>query len=238
MYTVLMTASVLVTAPFTVVSDPIDRSEQYFLATAKWLLEPSISQVVFCENTGHSNFLAPLQLLAKEIGKRLELLVFKGDQEKIKKYGKGYGEGEIISYALANSQILQSGNFFLKINGRLYVDNFAYLATCLNPDSNYFKLMATRLRTTRQVDTRFYYVQKQFYIDHLESSYENVFDGRGRWLEHIFYERLKPLRREIESFPVWPLFKGVSGSQGTEYQQGHIHASIRDFLNSLGMYRV
>ncbi len=105
--------------------------------------------------------------------------------------------------------------------------NFKEINEKINPDGNYFKLMATRLNTNRQVDTRFFYVQPEFYEKWLLKSYLAVNDRRKYYLEHEFYRLLKN-SRYIKSFPLFPKIAGSSATLGKEYAQEN-----KDYLRSL-----
>ncbi len=234
---VLATASVVCNDPNTVLSTMEERRAQYISACAEWLRSPAVSCLVVCENTDNESLGVELKFLADDAGKQFEYICFSGDANKVAEYGKGYGEGEIIEYALHHSRVIESTQgAFYKISGRLNVKNFTEINKKINPAGNYFKLMATRLNTNLQVDTRFFYVQSEFYEKWLSKSYFAVNDLQKYYLEHEFYRLLKN-SRYIKSFPLFPKIAGSSATLGKEYA----HESkdyLRSLLNHIGLYSV
>ena len=82
-----------------------------------------VTHLVFCENTNHYFDYSILQKKARTGGKILEVLSFSGDYFSIQQKGKGYGEGEIIQYALSHSVFLKTCHSFYKLTGRIVVKN-------------------------------------------------------------------------------------------------------------------
>ena len=54
---------------------------------------------------------------------KLESLSFTGNEKRIASCGKGYGEDDIIEYALKHSDLLKEATYFCKLTGWLKVDN-------------------------------------------------------------------------------------------------------------------
>lgn len=106
--------------PFTSLTDNSARKEQYIKAINYYLHHTDLP-IVFAENsnTDISNHFQ--QAISRN---RIEFLTFSGNNKKNR--GKGYGEAEIIEYALNNSQFITSSNSqcaIVKITGRLIVEN-------------------------------------------------------------------------------------------------------------------
>ncbi|MBV8887332.1 MAG: hypothetical protein JO235_25510 [Chroococcidiopsidaceae cyanobacterium CP_BM_RX_35] len=55
-------------------------------------------------------------------------------------YGKGWGEGEIIEYAINHSKILNKSTRFYKVTGRLFVENFTQIHATYTKYPNLFRL--------------------------------------------------------------------------------------------------
>ena len=51
--------------------------------------------------------------------------------------GKGYGEGEIIEYALKNSAFLHSEREFIKLTGRITIENLDAIIRKMQPGKMY-----------------------------------------------------------------------------------------------------
>ena len=103
----------------TALSDKEERREQYVKAI-NYYLKNTKFPIVFTENSGTD--ISTLFENAIKSG-RLEYLSFDGNHAKER--GKGYGECEIIQYALKNSTTIQSAKDkrIAKITGRLIIKN-------------------------------------------------------------------------------------------------------------------
>ena len=109
--------------PDVAIKDPQERLFEYIISLLAWIELTNIEKIVFCENTACQYNFNQIIELAKKKGKSLEILIFNGNT-KSQKYGKGYGEGEIIKYALKYSKHLSYQTSFYKMTGRLFVKNF------------------------------------------------------------------------------------------------------------------
>ena len=109
---------------FTALTDATIRLKQYVTAI-NYYLNNTNYPIVFSENSGTS---INSYFNSYNNNKRLELLSFKGNNNKDR--GKGYGEAEIIDYALKKSLIIESHKnncSIIKITGRLIVRNIMEL---------------------------------------------------------------------------------------------------------------
>ena len=109
--------------PDVAIKDPQERLLEYIISLLAWIELTNIEKIVFCENTACQYNFDRIIEFAKKNGKSLEVLIFSGNT-KSHKYGKGYGEGEIIKYALQHSKHLSCQTSFYKMTGRLFVRNF------------------------------------------------------------------------------------------------------------------
>lgn len=177
----------------------------------------SISKLVFCENTDFIHDYTSLKEKALKNGKELEIISFRGDYHNIQLKGKGFGEGEIIEYALTKSEILRHCDSFYKLTGRLIVKNMDKIVTT-NSSANCFIYhpKSIYLIPKDHIETFFYKVDKELYIKYLINAYKEVDESQLRYLEHVFYERLSKLG--LRSFKTIPLISGLSGTSGNSYE--------------------
>ncbi|MBU3878702.1 hypothetical protein HGO97_023170 [Faecalicatena sp. AGMB00832] len=197
--------------PYVTISDMKDRLNSY-KETVRWAIEEStFDKIVFCENSAYPFDMGTFQSIAKKKCKKIEYLTFQGNTSQVIKHGKGYGEGEIIEYAIKKSVLLQHENAFCKITGRLKVKNTFELVCDVN--KNYFM----NKKYLPQVDTRFYYVQKKIFSEYLLKQYLRVNDYEEYYLENVYYDVLRSNKIQYSCFSHRPLFKGVGGSNGTNY---------------------
>lgn len=104
-------------------ADPVLRLADYEAALRMWLGTPY--PLLFVENSG-----APLGGIPDLIAAhrdRAELLQFSGNRYP-RHLGKGYGEMEIISYAMDHSIMIRQHPRLVKVTGRLFVRNHVVLS--------------------------------------------------------------------------------------------------------------
>lgn len=197
--------------PYVTITSQNDRLEAY-CETIRWAIEDTFfDKVVFCENSEFSFDYSTYEELAKKNNKYFEYLTFKGDTITSSKKGKGYGEGEIVLFALNNSELLKDEKSFCKITGRLKVSNVNKLIK--SNSKNYFM----NKRLLNEVDTRFYCIQKDIFLKFLKNSHVNVDDFNNYYLEHAYYDSLVKENVKYRTFYERPLFVGIAGSTGRVY---------------------
>lgn len=197
------------------ISDSKQRYEQYITSISFYIEKSLFKSIVFCEN---SNCAYPpnsgLKELAKKFSKNFEWICFSGDKEEVLNKGKGYGEGEIIEYALEHSKILIQASWFIKTTGRIIVKNVNKIVPKLKLNMNYFNFDLFR---TCGIDTRFYCCTVELYKKYLLSAYRRCSDYENEMsLEDIFYDCLIKTGK-FHCLPYYPFFSGVGGSHGEVY---------------------
>ena len=206
----------------TALSNQEERKKQYIEAI-NYYLENTSYPIVFSENSGTdiSN------LFKKEINSgRIEYLTFPGNQNKEK--GKGYGECEIIQYALSNSKIILSSQDkrIAKITGRLIIRNInsiTWIHNILFPRKTVFCAINSDLSFP---DSRFIIAPDCFYHTFLKSK-EIINDSQGYYFEHALCDTIKREKRfPYSPFLLMPQIEGVSGSSGKIYQKEKITCSF------------
>jgi len=214
----LMTASIDPAAsktPFTHLLDPKLRLEEYLKNIKRIIEEGVFKKIVFCENTNYNYDYSEIINFAKNKNVDLEPLVFEGNYEKISQQGKGYGEGEIIKYAIMNSKFLLPDSVFYKLTGRIFVRN---IASIVRKNRSKEIIFIKAQRKVRIVDARFFKTSVAFFKEHLMEEFVNVNDPEKHYLEMVYFEKLKTIPG-ISRFNEFPYFMGVSGSTGEKYDQ-------------------
>ena len=159
---------------------------QQYIETIKWALEKTnFDIIIFCDN---SDFNYDFKNIVTNSKKTFEYLSFKGDFNKSNKYGKGYGEGEIIKYAIDNSKYLKENTCFYKLTGRLTVKNINSILKKSQNNKNYF---LNFLFSKNSIDTRFYKINKDDYMNYFYNAYEKVRDKDNYSLENVFFDIFK-----------------------------------------------
>lgn len=196
-----------------------------------------ISHIVFCDNTNYRFDYTQLTQFAQAKGKTLEMLSFEGDFDKIEKLGKGFGEGELIKYALMNSKTLNSCDYFYKLTGRLFIKNMdAVIRFTKSPNAFIYYPSILYQNKFDYVNTIFYKVEKNLYLNVLLDSHIYVNDLKYIYLENIFFSKLKYY--PLKSFGIFPIISGQSGSTGLKYDLSSFKLFIELNLNYLGIHNI
>ena len=216
---------------FTVLNNKEVRKKQYVEAL-EYYLSNSNYKIVFVENSNtdiSSTFSKDIDL------GRLEYLSFQGNKDKNR--GKGYGECEIIEYALKHSNIINRNiNIrIVKITGRLIVKNIKFIASLHNlcfPKKTVFYAINSDLSFP---DSRCIMASKYFFLKFLEMKYK-INDSAGYYFEHaLLATTIKEKEYSYSPFYFQPDIVGMSGSTGEAYISSnhsityicnHIHYAI------------
>ncbi len=216
----IITSSVHVSAPNTVLTDPVQREMQYLESIAFYIEESPLVKIIVCDNSGY-NYPESLYQLAALYHKEIELLSFTGNNDLVARYGKGYGEGEILEYILSNSILIRGVEGFLKVTGRLKLVNAASVLESCRPGKNYFipvSLLRPRWLVPEAarpcVDVRVYYVTIAFFRQVLLAAYKKVRDHDIYFLEHAYHDALAAAPVKVTCFSTAPELIGISGSGG------------------------
>lgn len=216
---VLLTSCVIVADHTVNLKDRDDRIRLTLQSAEKWLAIAPGLRLVICDG---SNYDLTEAVRERFPAANIECLHFQNDAQKVGIYGKGYGEGEIVNYAIAHSAYLKESDYFAKCTAKLWVENFSdclagWNGSCLLKGyfADVFSLRPTRFD---YIDTRFYLVSKAFYAKYLAATYLKVHSDRGISLEHCFRDAVLENGLSGVLFGVAPVICGVGGGSGTYYR--------------------
>jgi len=224
---ILITTCISSSDPFTNLNDPKKRLFHVLEGIEKWLeINPDL-RLVLCDG---SNFDFSPIIKIKFPNANIECLYHQNSIKEIIKQGKGYGEGEIVKFALSNSKFLAASDVFIKCTGKLWVTNFC---NCLNEwngkfmaDAHFSNIFNFRSTKIEYVDTRFYIVEKQFYIENFLNEYLITGFQKNRSLENIFLNAVESLNLKNFIFSINPIICGVGGGSG-EYYKNNLKRNIK-----------
>ncbi len=234
---VLMTSCVIIADGDAVLRAPEKRIHHTLEAIEHWIeLAPDLP-IVICDG---SNFdFSPL-LAERFPGHAFECLFFQNNAELVKKQGKGYGEGEIIAYALEHSRLLQTSSYFIKCTAKLWVENIqaclrsSIARQCPFQAKAHFKHVFSLFKKTTLdfIDTRFYFCEKNFYHTYFSSAYRLVGLSDQRSIEHVFRDII--LEKELPEvlLAINPVICGVGGGHGS-YYKNNLKRRLKDRLRLL-----
>lgn len=218
-------------------TDVNQRLRQY-IACIKWSVDNTLfKNIVFVDNSGYPVDTMMIEY-ASEKGKNLEWLSFIGNEKMITACGKGYGEGEIIEYALRCSELLRKATYFCKLTGRLRVDNITRFTKLADINKIYFWTIGLncKIKLSDGIETRFYGMSIKVYRDVFIDAYKDVDDKAGMWLEKVFYRRYCTSAVESQSLFWYPDFSGQSGSMGVDYKMSRQMLAGKTLAAAVGLY--
>ncbi len=211
------------------------RLAQYKNSLEKLILAKTDAKIVFCDNSGYgTEAFESLNELARQQGVQFETLSFKGDNRAVIAHGKGYGEGEIIKFVLANSKLAAGEEYMVKMTGRLVVDNIADIVRNLKTDRVYFNVPNIHRRDI--YDTRLYAMSIKIFNSFFIDEYKKVDDDGGYILENVYTDVIRNNHLKVRNFPRYPRIVGQSGSGGIAYEYTEWKCKIRDILGVLNLY--
>lgn len=218
---IVMPSAVRAIAPFTRINQPEARLSLVLDGIEKWKSISPTSPIVICDGSGYD--LTP-EVHYRFGKKNIEVLCFTNNLTNVLNKGKGYGEGEILNFTINNSDTLKNADYFSKCTSKLWVSNYLDLLNHCNFDLT-CDLIAKRrylpwFTEPQCVDTRFYIVRKEFYINRLTNLHHNVNDEAGFFLEHCFLRGLQNSNKDICNYLIMrnPHILGHSGSSGEVYK--------------------
>lgn len=192
--------------PFTQLNNVRERQKQYVDAI-HYYLSNTVLPIIFCENSNTDI----CSLFTKEQN-RLEVLTFSGNHDKLR--GKGYGEAEIINYALHHSAFIQDDSIIIKITGRLIVNNICQLLKSLIHKRDFVTCLFHS--DLKFADSRIFCGTVPIYREFLKRK-DKMNDEQGVFFEHILASTVLDSTVCFIPFSEEPCFTGVSGTTGKLY---------------------
>lgn len=209
---VLITSAVIQSAPLTKLTDKHQRLGLLVDSILLWA-ESGAQAIVICDGST-ANIAHELSTLLdiSRLQCKIEVIGFTNSLPEISKLGKGYGEGEIVKYALEHSKALSESDHFIKCTGKLFVTNYLDVITSFRGDFGaYFGGSAF---WPKYVDTRFYISSKEFFNQYMINAYKSVNDLNWIYLENVYFSVLTNIGSSNWILRVPPRYVGVSGSSG------------------------
>jgi len=178
-----------------------------------------VKKIVIADATGQTLLDDSEMLMLNQMDVEVEQIHYLQDNELVIKKGKGYGEGALIKFALQNSKFLQKENNFFKCTGKIYCRNFPEISNIIQKN-NIQNIFWRDLFESSKIDTRFFYVSKDFSEKFLVPAYENIDDKNNIYSEHCV---LKIAHEQLtQGASLRPMLSGFSGS----INQPHFDSSL------------
>lgn len=217
---VLLTSSVVAHDTGVALSNTDERIRLTLASIEQWLKITQPLRMVICDG---SNFDFSI-IVAKRFPKaEIECLHFDNNQNLVKLHGRGYGEGEIVRYALAHSKFIAKAECFAKCSSKLWVENFIECLSTWNGRllcKGVFMDVFSFCKKTKfsYIDTRFYIASSKTYKKYFEDAHLQINKNLGRGLEECFLDVF--LRNNLVNslFVIPPVICGVGGGTGVYYK--------------------
>lgn len=227
----MLTSSIVAHDVAVRLQDTQARLDHALESVEQWLrIAPNLS-IVLCDGSSYD---LTAEVRQRFPGAAIECLAFENDQALVKYLGRGYGEGEIVKYAITHSKFIQEAGCFAKCTSKLWVENFGKCMRHWNGHlllSGVFLHAFSPLRPTllRQIDTRFYVASVENYRKYFVDAHLTMDSRVGHGLEDGFLDTL--LRENLRHClsPVPPIIGGVGGGTGAYYRNRNMRV-LKDWL--------
>ena len=227
---VLLTSCITVSDNSVSLKDEKSRIGHTLESIEKWLAISADMKLVICDG---SNFDFSSITTCAFPDANIECLSFRNSSNLVALYGKGYGEGEIINFAISNSRYIAESDYFTKCTSKLWVENYAECLAGWNEKflchgffENVFSFRKTHFS---YIDTRFFLTNKEFYKQRFASAYLRLTNEQGLSIEHHFKEIIIENNLERILFSLPPVICGVGGGSGF-YYKNNLKRRLKDRL--------
>jgi len=225
--TILITTAIAppVNTPVLRMTDSNMRSITTKAAIYFWVGQ-GLKSLVICDATG-SSVLNPEELATLgKLGVNVEQLSYQQDGALLVQRGKGFAEGQLIKFAVENSQLLRQSEYFFKCTGKMFCRNFAPLAELIarnNIGNMFWRLFESSLVDRNLVDARFFYTSTSDFQRLVLPAYDQATETRI--LEYHLSVGLDSLSRGTSFRPQLSGFSGALGTQCPESYLGELEVA-------------
>ena len=176
-----------------------------------------IQRIVIADATGETLLDEKEINLFEQMSVGVEQISYRQDDDLIRSKGKGYGEGELLKFALENSMFIKNENNFFKCTGKVYCRNFEQVSRMIkqnNIQNIFWKHLGENDLLKPWADLRFFYTTKKFCEENLIPAYLKSDDIKAA-AEYFCFKVLNEKLSSAKSLR--PLLSGFSGGTGKQY---------------------
>jgi hypothetical protein len=177
--------------------------------------------IVICDATESSVLSAEELATIRKLGVFIEQLAYKQDDLLLAQRGKGFAEGQLIKFAVENSQLLGRSDSFFKCTGKVFCRNFAAIWDLIarnNIANMYWKLTEGSPVERNLVDARFFYTSSSDFHRLLLPAYEQSTETRI-----LEYNLLLSLDGQLQrGTSLRPQLSGFAGGTGNQYPESYL----------------
>jgi hypothetical protein len=163
-------------------SDPMARLTDYRIALNRWLAEPAVGKIIFCENSGAALDQFYTDVESENAHNQEVRFVSYTAPEADGARGKGYGELGILSHVLS-SQIFGVSDRILKVTGRYAIDNFEKILADIRRFRN-ADIITSAWHLHKLIPSECFYAAVAFLERYMLGKRELIDDVGGFFFEH------------------------------------------------------
>ena len=201
---------------FLKLADSTERLAQTIESLKFYISSNAVKNIVLCDGSGFDFSHTNIAHLTKSKDINVEILSFVQDFSSVSERGKGYGEGEIMAHIVKYSKLFEKCQYFVKVTGRLKIDNIFVLSQKMDFSKTYFNVYPSRYIGC--VDTRLYGMKTADYVKYFILAYKNVYDSLRMSYEFCFTDIIRINSLPICYFPEVPKIFGISGTNNRAYK--------------------
>jgi hypothetical protein len=184
-------------------------------ALVSWARTRRVRRIILGENSNTRFDFSRVVEYLEAAGKEVELLIFDGNKES-SRFGKGFGEGEILERVYRHSRLLRDTDTFYKVTGRLFVRNFDAVSDSTE-SRHAFRRKYGKPGNPSKVDTTFFKCGLDLFESRLLHAYHQVDDAKRMFIEHMYFNQLS--ETDAGEFSLRPELVGQQASTGKVYGQ-------------------
>ena len=177
--------------------------------------------IVVCDSTGSSVLTDEELLSIRKLHIGIEQIAYRQDDAMVVGRGKAFAEGQLIKFALDNSELLIKSGHFFKCTGKMFCRNFAAICDLIathNIANMFWKLYEHTLVDRNLVDARFFYTSivdfHRFVLPAYAASSES---------QIVEYQLSLSLNSHLsKGAGRRPLLSGFSGGRGDQCQEYYL----------------
>ena len=196
-------------------------------------LQHTTLKIVLCENSGYNWNKQIVPLIYKP---RVEFLSFNvNDYDKSK--GKSYGEAKIIEYAIKNSSFIKSGEYIIKITGRVIISNINEIILKYKRKNKSSNTVFIEFWGRNYAQSVCFICSKHWILNLVTLNREKLDDLKFSIHNLLFEGVVSEKKLQIKS--IYPFINGISGKTGTFYKNDLIiQRRIDNYIGLQTIYKI
>lgn len=217
-------------------SDPEVRKLDYLRGLNSWLKRDLKADIIFCENSGAD--LSDFQAAVRSAGmdESVHFLSFSGNSGA-ERFGKGYGEIEMLKYAFETLPQLSRYHYIVKASGRYFYRNPIEIVQSISNATA--DLLCDIHHDLGYGDTHTVAFRPEIALRHLLPYQDELDENNGMIIEHLMarcVHRALLAGSSWKPLPCSPRCDGISGSWNTSEAYSLIRGLKQDIKRRMAIW--